>query len=69
MSEKCRMCGEHDESIFNLVSECKKLAQPDYKQRHDSIAGIVHLEQCQLLSWSVGREGVVQLQSGRSYGE
>ena len=39
--------GERDESIFHLVSECKKLAQPDYKQRHDSIAGIVHLELCQ----------------------
>ena len=27
VSEKCRMCGERDESIANLTAECKKLAQ------------------------------------------
>ena len=41
------MCGERDESIAHLIAECKKLAQKKYKQRHDSIAKIVHLELCQ----------------------
>ena len=44
VSEKCRMCGERDESINQLIAECKKLAQKEYKQRHDNIAKIVHLE-------------------------
>ena len=44
--EKCRMCGERDESIAHLMAECKNLAQKDYKQRHN-IARIVHLELCQ----------------------
>ena len=69
VGEKCRMCGERDKSIFHLVSECKKLAQLDYKQRHDNIAGIVHLELCQKHGLLIGREEVVQPQSRRSYGE
>ena len=47
VSEKCRMCGERDESITHLIAECKKLAQKKHKQRHDNIARIVHLELCQ----------------------
>ena len=47
VSEKCRMCGERDESITHLIAKCKKLAQKEYKQRHDNIARIVHLELCQ----------------------
>ena len=46
VSEKCRMCGERDESITHLIAECKNLAQKDYKQIHN-IARIVHLELCQ----------------------
>ena len=47
MSEKYRMCGERDESITYLIAEFKKLAQKEYKQRHDNIERIVHLELCQ----------------------
>ena len=41
------MRGEMDESIVHVIAECKKLAQKEYKQRHDNIARIVHLELCQ----------------------
>ena len=41
------MLGKRDESITHLVSECKRLAQKKYKQRHNNIARIVHLELCQ----------------------
>ena len=44
VSRKRRMCGERDESITHLIAECKKLAQKEYKQRHDNIASIVHFE-------------------------
>ena len=47
VSEKCRKYGEKDESITHLIAECEKLAQRDYKQRHDNITRIVHLELCQ----------------------
>ena len=46
VSEKYRMCGERDESITHLIAQCKKLAQKEYKQRHDNIARIVHVEVC-----------------------
>ena len=46
VSEKCRICGERDESITHSIPECKKLPQNEYKQRHGNIARIVHLELC-----------------------
>ena len=45
------MCGERDESITHLIAECKKLSQKEYKQGHDNIARIVHLELCQKLGF------------------
>ena len=32
---KCRMCGEKDETVNHLISECSKMAQREYKRRHD----------------------------------
>ena len=36
------MCGEKGETISHLVSECSKLAQREYKQRHDNVAKYIH---------------------------
>ena len=41
-SPLCRLCGEKGENITHLTSECKKLAQKEYKRRHDNVACIVH---------------------------
>ena len=41
------MSGERDESIIQLIAQCKKLAQKEYKEKHDNVARIVHLELCQ----------------------
>ena len=42
-SPSCRLCGERDETISHIVSECKELAQNDYKKaRHDKVAAILH---------------------------
>ena len=49
------MCGERDESITHLITECKMLSQKEYKQRHDNTAKIVHLELCQ--KFCLGGEG------------
>ena len=38
-SPLCRMCGERGESIYHLVIECGKLAQREYKRRHDDVTG------------------------------
>ena len=37
-SPLCRLCGEKGESVNHIVCECKKLAQREYKQRHDNVA-------------------------------
>ena len=34
-NSKCRLCGERDETINPIISECIKLAQKEYKTRHD----------------------------------
>ena len=46
-SPLCRMCGERGESIYHLISECGKLAQHEYKRRHDDVARYVHWQLCQ----------------------
>ena len=45
-SPLCRLCGAKGESISHLVGECSKLAQKQYKARHDSVAQIIHWELC-----------------------
>ena len=45
-SPLCRLCGIKGESISHLISECSKLAQKQYKERHDSVAQNIHWELC-----------------------
>ena len=33
----CRVCRKVDESADHIVSGCSKLAQKDYKRRHDNL--------------------------------
>ena len=37
----CRVCRKVDESIDHIVSGCSKLAQEEYKRRHDNLGKIV----------------------------
>ena len=47
ISSKCRMCGEREETIAHVVSECQKLAQREYKSwRHDKVAAVIHWYLC-----------------------
>jgi len=43
---RCRMCGKADESINHLLSECSKMAQKEYKRRHDWMGKKIHWEVC-----------------------
>ena len=38
----CRVCRKVDENIDHIVSGCSKLAQKEYKRRHDNLEKIVH---------------------------
>ena len=41
------MCDTKSEIISHIVSECEKLAQKEYKRRHDNVARIVHWKLCE----------------------
>ena len=43
---KCRLCGNRDETINHIISECSKLAQKEYKARHDLVGKVIHWEMC-----------------------
>ena len=38
----CRMCGERGETAQHTTCECKKIAQREYKRRHNAVAKLVH---------------------------
>ena len=45
-NSKCRLCGDRDETINSIISECSKLAQKEYKGRHDWIGKVIHWKMC-----------------------
>ena len=45
-NSKCRLCGEKDETINHLISECSKLAQKEYKTRLDWVGKMIPWEIC-----------------------
>ena len=46
-NSKYRLCGDRDETINHIISECSKLAQKEYKKRHDWVGKVIHWEMCQ----------------------
>ena len=45
-NSKCRLCGDRDETINHIISECSKLAQTESKARHDLVGKVIHWETC-----------------------
>ena len=43
---ECNMCGRKGETVAHVVSECSKLAQTEYKGRHDNVAQYIHWHLC-----------------------
>ena len=44
-NSKCMLCGDRDETITPIISECSKLTQ-EYKARHDWVGKVIHWEMC-----------------------
>ena len=42
----CRLCVDRVETINPIISECSKLAQREYKARHDWVGKVIHWEMC-----------------------
>ena len=47
-NSRCRLCGE---TIDHIISECCKLAQKEYKTRHDCVGKVIHWELCKKLKF------------------
>ena len=43
-NRKCRRSGDRDETINHIIRECCKLAQKEYKVRHDWVGKVIHWE-------------------------
>ena len=43
---KCRLCGDTDETINHIISESSKLAQKEYKARHNWVGKMIHWKMC-----------------------
>jgi hypothetical protein len=43
---KCRLCKDKEETVDHLISACSKIAQTDYKERHNKVASMLHWNLC-----------------------
>ena len=43
-NSKCWLFGYRDEMINHIINECSKLAQKEYKTRHDWVGKMIHWE-------------------------
>ena len=51
LNSKCRLCGDRDITINLIVSECSKLAQKEYKDRHAWVGKVIIWEMCKKLKF------------------
>ena len=42
----CRMCKKEDKSVMHITSGSSKLAQKEYKKRHDNLGKAIHWDLC-----------------------
>ena len=45
-NSKCTLCGDRDEIINPIISECSKFAQKEYSTRHDWVGKMIRKELC-----------------------
>ena len=45
-NSKYRLCSDRNETINHIISECSKLVQKEYKERHDWVGKVIHWEMC-----------------------
>ena len=50
-NSKCWLYGNRDETINHIISECSKLAQKEYKTRHDWVGKVIHWEMCKKIKF------------------
>jgi hypothetical protein len=43
---KCRLCNEYNETVDHIISGCPVLANNEYTERHNKVAGYIHWNIC-----------------------
>ena len=46
------MCGQKEETVMHIICECTRLAQKEYKRRHDLVGTAIHWELCKQLEFN-----------------
>ena len=52
-NSKCRLCGDRDETIHHIISECSKLSQKEFKTRHDWVGKVIYWECARNLNFTI----------------
>ena len=53
---KCWLCGDRDETIYHIISECSTLAQIEYKTKYDRVGKVIHWELSKRLNFVYATE-------------
>ena len=61
-NRKCRLCGDRDETINHIISECSKLVQKEYNTRHVWVGKVIHWEMCKKLKFDILTNGICTTQ-------
>ena len=56
-NSKCWLCGDGDETIIHIISECSKIAQKKYKTRHDWVGKVIHGFMCKKFKFDHTNKG------------
>ena len=59
---KIRLCGDRDETINHIIIEYRKLAQKEYKARHDWVGKVIHCKCARSLNLTMSTNGICTTQ-------
>ena len=45
-TSKCRLCGDRNETINHIISECSNLAQKEHETKNDWVGKVIHWKMC-----------------------
>ena len=62
-NSKCRLCGDRDETINHIISECRKFAQKEYKIKHDWVGKVIYWEMCKIFKFDHTKKWYTQNQA------
>ena len=55
-NSKCRLCSDRDETINHIISECSKLAEKEFKARHEWVGKMIHWEMCKKFKFDLANK-------------